>query len=133
MDPQLFPTAKAVHLLTVAVTITGFIVRGVWMIRNSPLLMSKPARILPHINDTVLLLSAIWTGALSGQYPFVDGWLTAKIIGLLSYIVLGAIALTYGKTKRIRMIAFVGALLSFAYVVSVAVTKNPLLIFTTAG
>jgi len=62
-----------------------------------------------------------------GQYPFVNGWLTAKVIGAIAYILLGAVALTYGQTRRIRVLAFLGALLCFAYVVTVAITKNPLL------
>ena len=62
-----------------------------------------------------------------GQYPFVNAWLTAKTAGLIVYILAGAVALTYGRSKRTRIKALVLALLSFAYVVGVAVTKNPLL------
>jgi uncharacterized membrane protein SirB2 len=122
----LFTIMKSIHLITLAITISGFVLRGFWMMRGSPLLQARLVKIVPHVNDTVLLISAVWTAALIGQYPFVDVWLTAKILGALAYIVLGAIALTYGRTPRIRLLAFVGALLSFAYVVAVAATKNPL-------
>ena len=125
--PYIFIIAKSIHVLTVVLTIAGFVVRGIWMIQGSPLLKTRAARTLPHINDTLLLASALWTAALLGQYPFVNTWLTAKVIGLLAYILLGAIALTYGPTRSIRMLAFTSALLSFAYVVAVAITKNPLL------
>ena len=74
----------------------------------------------------MLLVSAVWTAALIGQYPFVNGWLTAKIIGALAYIVCGGFALTYGKTKTMRISFFVAALACFGYVVMVAVTKYPL-------
>ncbi len=127
-EPELFTVAKTIHVTTVSITITGFIVRGIWMMRKSALLKSKPAKVFPHINDTVLLGSALWTGYLSGQYPFVNGWLTAKILGAIAYIVLGAIALTYGHTQRTKLTAFAGAIICFGYVVCVAVTKNPLLI-----
>jgi len=63
-----------------------------------------------------------------GQYPFVNAWLTAKVLGLIAYILLGAVALTYGPTRRIRALAFAAALMSFAYVVTVAITKNPSLL-----
>lgn len=122
----MFAALKTLHLLAVTLTVCGFLLRGIWMLRDSPLLHARLTRILPHVNDTVLLLSALGAAALLGQYPFVDAWLTAKVCGLLIYIVAGAIALTYGRTTLIRRCAFGVALLSFAYVVSVAVTKNPL-------
>jgi len=96
--------------------------------RGSALLNTRLARTLPHINDTVLLVSALSTAAILGQYPFVDAWLTAKVLGLVAYILFGAVALTYGKTRQIRIFAFAAAVTSFAYVVSVAFTKNPLIL-----
>ena len=65
----------------------------------------------------------------SGQYPFAQGWLTAKFLGLLAYIVLGALALKRAKSKAARVRFLVLALLSYAYIVSVALTKNPWLWF----
>jgi uncharacterized membrane protein SirB2 len=124
-----FTLAKSIHLITLTITITGFILRGIWMVKGSPLLHARAVKIVPHVNDTVLLISAVWTGALINQYPFVDAWLTAKILGAIAYILFGAVALTYGKTKQIRISCFIMALLSFAYVVAVATTKNPLIAF----
>jgi uncharacterized membrane protein SirB2 len=125
-DPQFFGIAKSIHLITVVLTICGFTLRGYWMLRNSQWLRARVVKTLPHINDTLLLLAAIWTAAITKQYPFVDSWLTAKILGALAYILLGAVALSYGSTRRIRIIAFTGAVLCFAYVVRVAITKSPL-------
>ena len=122
----LFNLMKAIHMVTIMITVVGFILRGIWMMKESPLLRKLPVRIFPHVNDTILLISAVWAGAIIGQYPFVNGWLTAKILGTLAYIVCGAIALNYGKTKQIRIRFFVIALLCFSYVIWVAATKNPL-------
>jgi len=124
---QLYPLVKSVHLLTVALTITGFLIRGIWMLQDSPYLKARAVRTFPHVNDTILLASALWTAAMLGQYPFVNAWLTAKVVGAIAYILLGAVALTYGPTRGIRAAAFLGSLLCFAYVVAVAITKNPLL------
>jgi uncharacterized membrane protein SirB2 len=96
------------------------------MLRGSPLLHNRIVKTVPHVNDTVLLLAAIWTAAILGQYPFVDAWLTAKILGAIAYILLGAVALSYGPTRGIRIAALIGAIACFAYVVRVAITKNPL-------
>ncbi len=113
-------------MTAMAMTISGFILRGIWMMRGSPLLKAKLVRTLPHYIDTILLGSAVWAGALINKYPFVDAWLTAKVFGALAYIILGGIALTYGRTPKIRITAFVAALICFSYVVAVATTKNPL-------
>ncbi|MDH3977654.1 MAG: SirB2 family protein [Gammaproteobacteria bacterium] len=126
--PDWFTVLKSTHMIAVALTISGFVLRGFWMMRGSALLNTRLARTLPHINDTVLLVSALSTAAILGQYPFVDAWLTAKVLGLVAYILFGAVALTYGKTRQIRIFAFAAAVTSFAYVVSVAFTKNPLIL-----
>jgi uncharacterized membrane protein SirB2 len=117
---------KGIHLTTILLTIVGFIIRGVWMVQESPLLHARPVKLFPHVNDTLLLVSAVWAAALLGQYPFVNAWLTAKVLGAIAYILFGAVALTYGPTRQIRMIALALAILCFGYVVMVALTKNPL-------
>jgi len=80
----------------------------------------------PHIP---LLASAIALAIISSQYPLAQSWLTAKVIGLIAYIVCGAIALKRGKTKTVRAVFFVVALLIFAYIVLVALNRSPLAVF----
>jgi uncharacterized membrane protein SirB2 len=63
---------------------------------------------------------------MSGQYPFVHGWLTAKLCGLLAYILLGVMALKRGRTLAIRARYFGLALFAYLYIVSVALTRSPL-------
>lgn len=116
---------KQIHLTAVSLSIIGFLLRGAWMIMASPLLHKKLVRIVPHIVDTVLLVSAIAMILQIGQYPFVHGWLTAKLVALLLYILFGMVALTYGRTKPIRIAAFFAAVLSFSYIVLVALNKTP--------
>ena len=125
----MFKTLTTIHLITVAITISGFVLRGIWMLQDSANLQRRIVRILPHINDTILLVSAVWAATLINQYPFVNGWLTAKLTGTVAYIVFGAIALTYGRTRTQRVAAFIAALAAFAYIVSVAVCRSPLACF----
>ena len=96
------------------------------MLIDSPWLRRRWVRVTPHIIDTVLLASAIGLTWVLEQYPFVHGWLTAKVLGLIAYIILGSIALRYGPTKPIRTAAWIAALIVFGYVVSVALTHTPL-------
>lgn len=120
---------KHLHVSFVALSGLLFLVRGIWMLRASPNLQQRWARIVPHIVDTLLLASAIGLAVVSHQYPGQMPWLTAKVVGLVAYIVLGTIALKRGRTQGLRTAAFVGALACFAYIVAVAVTKNPLVVF----
>jgi uncharacterized membrane protein SirB2 len=59
----------------------------------------------------------------------VNGWLTAKLFGLLAYILLGMMALKRGRTRTIRLRYFCLALLAYAYIVGVALSRNPTILF----
>lgn len=118
-------TLKLIHVSAVYLSGAGFVLRGMWMLMGSPLLKARLTRILPHIVDTVLLGSAILLALRIYQYPFTHGWLTAKVLALLLYIVLGTVALKRGRTRRLRIVSFVLALATFLYILAVAVTRNP--------
>jgi uncharacterized membrane protein SirB2 len=126
----LYLLVKQLHVVCVALSLAGFAARGALMLADSRLLQGRFVRIAPHVVDTVLLGSAAWLAWTLQQYPFVHGWLTAKVLGLIAYIALGIIALRRGKTRRVRAAAFAGALLAAAYIVAVALTRNPLILLT---
>ena len=88
------------------------------------MLNQRLARVVPHIIDSLLLGSAITMAVMSAQYPFVNGWLTAKLIGLFVYVLFGGMALRRGKTKSIRARFLILAVLTYVYIVSVALTRN---------
>ncbi len=120
--------AKDIHVSSVIITFTLFFIRGVWMIADSNLSRCKWARRIPPVIDTILLASAIVLSVSIRQYPFVHAWLTAKVLALFLYIGLGMLALTYGKSRTVRIGAWVAAQLCFIYIVAVATTKNPLVL-----
>jgi uncharacterized membrane protein SirB2 len=117
---------KHFHMTCAALSGGFFLVRGTWMLAGSALLQRRWVKVVPHIVDTLLLGSAIGLAVWSRQYPGTMPWLAAKVVALVVYIVLGAIALKYGRTRGIRTAALLGALATFGYIVTVAVTKNPL-------
>ena len=117
---------KAVHVGCAILSIGGFVARGVLSLRESPMLSARWLRIAPHVIDTILLASALWLAWQSAQYPFVQGWLTAKVLALVAYIALGSVALKRGRSRRARALAFVLALGAAAYIVSVALSRDPL-------
>jgi uncharacterized membrane protein SirB2 len=121
-----FAALKAIHIAAVAISYALFFVRGIWMLTGSPLLGRRWVRVVPHVNDTLLLAAAIWMAVILQQYPGTHGWLTAKVAGLVAYIGLGMAALHHGGTRRVRLAAWIAAQLVFAYIVAVAFAHDPL-------
>jgi len=121
-----FDWLKLVHVSCAGLSISGFALRGYWMLTNNPLRQRRLTRVLPHIIDTLLLGSAVGMLVIWQVSPLQMGWLSAKIIALLLYIGLGMVAFRFGRTRRVRLSAWVLALFSAAYIVSVAYSKNPL-------
>ncbi len=116
---------RHLHVTCVVLSGLGFALRGWWMLNDSPRLMARLTRVVPHVVDTLLLGSALVMAWLSGQYPFAQGWLTAKFFGLLIYILCGTMALKRGKTKAQRSLFLVLAITAYAYIVGVALTRSP--------
>lgn len=117
---------KTVHMIAAILTISGFVLRGFWMMRESALLQQRITRIAPHIIDTLFLLSGIALVWRMGINVLEQPWLLAKFAGLVIYILLGTIAIKRGATLRIRSMAFVAALAMFAYIAGVAMSKSAL-------
>lgn len=125
---------KHLHVTCVALSITGFCLRGILLMKKSALAGRRSAempagrrwlRILPHLNDSLLLAAALTLAAMSGQYPFFDAWLTVKVFGLIAYIILGALAFQPGRPPVLRIAAGLAAVGLFGWIVSVALTRNP--------
>ena len=121
----MYLAVKYVHVISVVLSLTGFFLRGILMMRDSSLLGARWIKVVPHINDTVLLVAALLLAAMSGQYPFVVGWVTAKVLGVIAYIILGALALRDASTRRMRIASWFASLAVFGWIVSVALTRQP--------
>ena len=117
---------KLIHISCALVSIAGFALRGYWMAVDNPLLQHRVAKVLPHVVDTLLLGSALALLFVLHLSPLTQPWLSAKIIALLLYIGLGMVALRFGQSKKIKVCAYLLALLTAGYMVSVAYSKSPL-------
>jgi uncharacterized membrane protein SirB2 len=120
---------KYLHVTCVSLTLLSFLTRALWMLYDSPRLQQRWVKSVPHIIDTLLLFSGIILAWMLGHYPFVQTWLTAKLLALLAYIILGAIALKYGRSKKIRVTALIGAVLCFAYLLNTAFSRSAIVTF----
>ncbi len=120
-----FLLLKSIHISSVAGSYILFFLRGIWSLKDSTIMQKRWLKSVPHIVDTLLLISAIALAFTIHQYPFKDAWLTAKIMGLLVYIGIGFIALRNGINKKIRILSWLAAQTVFGYIILVAVSHNP--------
>ncbi|MDV7021222.1 invasion regulator SirB2 [Atlantibacter subterranea] len=123
---------KHVHILTAFLSVSLFILRYWWQYRGSAMSTKRWVRIVPHVNDTLLLVSGVALVMITHFYPFTPqgAWLTEKLFGVIIYIVLGFIALgRRPRSQQVRWIAFLLGLVVIYIVIKLATTKIPLLGF----
>jgi len=119
-----YTAVKVAHVAAVALSFALFGLRGIWMMVDSPNLGRRWVRVVPHVNDTVLLLAGIALAFMLHVSPGENSWLVAKLVALPVYIGLGMLALRPGRTKRVRVAAWMAALAVFGYIAAVAVTRS---------
>lgn len=116
-----YAIVKHVHMTAAAISGAVFFLRGLWLIQESKLVDAKVVKVLPHIIDTVLLISALTLVVMLGTLPF---WVQIKVVALFVYVALGMVAFrasSYGA----RVLFFALGGLTYAFIISVAITKNP--------
>ena len=123
---EFYAQIKFVHVCAVIFSGSLFAFRGALMLARSQLANAAFLRVISYAIDTTLLTAALMLVTILHQYPFVQAWLTVKVLLLVVYIVLGVFALRRGRTRRVRAICYVAALVVFASIVGVALTHNPL-------
>ena len=121
-----YETLKLAHVSCVVISGSLFIYRYARLSLHPDRPLPEPLKVLPHINDTVLLSCAIGMLVLIGLNPFTTPWLLAKIVALLVYIALGAICMRSSPGSRRQSVSFVAAISVFAYILLVALNKQAL-------
>ncbi len=123
---QFYAAIKLLHIAAVGFSGGLFLLRGAAVNLGQGWAMAAPLRYLSYAVDTVLLGAAVTLAVLLHQYPFVNSWLTAKVLLLIAYVVLGSLALKRGRTKSTRLFCWVGALGIYAMIITVALNHDPL-------
>jgi uncharacterized membrane protein SirB2 len=119
-----YPQIKLVHIACVALSGSLFALRGLMMLAGSRYVYHPALKYLSYLIDTTLLTAAVLLTLILHQYPFVQGWLTAKVLLLVVYIVLGVFALRRGTSRAGRAGFFVAALAVFLFIVSIAIAHD---------
>lgn len=120
---------RELHVTAVIASGTLFLGRGGLALARWRHVMHPILRYGSMLIDTVLLAAGITLTFVIREYPFVNGWLTTKLILLIVYIVLGTFALKRARTQGSRATCYLLALATFAYIISVALAHDPRGIF----
>jgi uncharacterized membrane protein SirB2 len=120
---------KWLHITCAILSGSLFATRGAMMLAGWRAANHAALRYLSYAIDTTLLTAALMLVVIVHQYPFVQSWLTVKVLALVVYVVLGVHALRRGRTRRARAVYFLAALAVFGFIVSVAVAHSPYGIF----
>ena len=123
---EYYSLIKHLHLVTVTLSLGFFVVRATWSVREAPILQRRWVKVLPHLNDSLLLLFGVLLAVMLGLWPHQHPWLAAKLVALLAYIGLGALAIKRGRRPRVRAAAALAAVAVFAYMVGAAILHHPL-------
>ena len=116
---------KHLHISLVLVSICLFCIRFHWSYTGAQYLNKKWVKVLPHCIDTTLLLCGIYLMVAAELWPNEQPWLLTKLLALIIYIILGSFAIKYSKTQRMKVLAGSAAILTFIYMVNVAISHNP--------
>ena len=116
---------RLAHVLLVCCSGTLFATRGLLAIAGKSWANTSALRWLSYTIDTCLLTAALMLVTILHQYPFVQPWLTTKVLLLVVYIVLGTYALRRARTQRVRVATYVAALLVYLFIASVAWRHDP--------
>ena len=121
-----WPLVKQLHVALAVLTACSFCLRGYWMLVRSPRLQATWSRRLPHVVDTLLLLTGLTMAIGWSISPIAHPWLGVKLLAVVAYVVIGSIALKRGRTYRQRVLALGVSLLVLTYIFGVALHHDAL-------
>ncbi len=119
-----YALVRTLHISCATLSIALFATRGGMQLAGWNWRRWHWLRWLPHVNDTLLLGAAVTLALISHQYPLQQPWLTAKVVALVVYVGLGAMALRAGASALRQRLAYAASLATVAYIVGVAVTRS---------
>ena len=115
---------RQLHILTAALSVTLFTIRFLLLVRSPTWQPNRWLKVLPHVNDTLLLIFAVLLCIIIQQAPLITPWLTEKVAAVILYILAGMFALKWSKTRLSKIIWFIIALFMFAYAANIAINKG---------
>ncbi|ABE55238.1 conserved hypothetical protein [Shewanella denitrificans OS217] len=116
------------HLILVGLSMFSFILRSSWAYYYPHLLANEIALKSHKIVTLLLLLSALLLCISLGQYPFVDAWLTEKLVLLVLYVAAALMAFNSRLAPKVRGLVIMTACVSLVLMVIIAKTHSSLVL-----
>lgn len=120
----MFYEVRLAHIIFAGGSIALFVLRGGFAVLAARPLPQRIWKVLPQIVDSLLLAMGIWLAVLLRLDPFRVTWLGVKILCVIGYIVLGVLAFRLQRPRWLRFALFAGAILLFAFIVSIAIFQD---------
>lgn len=83
-----YAAVKMIHVTSVIISYLLFSLRSIWMMRGSATLERRWVKIIPHVVDTVLLLSAITLAIWISKIPYMIRGSAPRLSGCWLILVL---------------------------------------------
>jgi uncharacterized membrane protein SirB2 len=122
---EFYPQIKQAHIGFALASGAIFALRGAGVLAGMRWPHWLAVRWTSYTVDTALLTAALMLLSILPGAMFANGWLTAKLLLLVVYVVLGAFAIKRGRTRLAKAGFYVAALLTFAMVYSIARAHSP--------
>ena len=126
---EFYPQIKSIHVWMVLLSGALFALRGLGVLLAARWSMAMPVRIASYAIDTTLLTAALMLLTMLPTSMFANGWLAMKIVLLCIYIVFGTLALKRARSPRLRATFYLLALMTYAWMLTIARSHHPLGIF----
>ncbi|WP_111979497.1 SirB2 family protein [Algibacillus agarilyticus] len=115
---------KHVHMLAVVLSVSLLIFRYVLICRDSAMINKKVLKIMPHVIDTILLVSAFGLMFTIQQYPFQTPWLTEKLLLVIAYIGFGFYTIKNTANAKVRALTLGASIACIAVIIHLAMSKQ---------
>ncbi|MGQ4276204.1 SirB2 family protein [Pseudidiomarina sp. E22-M8] len=121
-----FEALKHLHVTFVVLSVVLFVLRFFWRSIDAKVAQQKWVKIVPHIIDTLLLLTIVGMLLHWQQWPWQTAWLGNKLLGLFGYIGFALVAMK-ATTPALRYGGFIVALGWIGFLFHVAFSKQALI------
>ncbi len=117
----MYTALKYSHLLFIGTSLFLFQLRFLLKVLKTP--VGKALKIVPHINDTLLLATGLVLTIYTEVIPWEHNWLGYKLVALVFYIGFGMVAL---KSKGFKSFScYLVATALFIFMIFTALNKTP--------